>query len=130
MITTFGIERQKAKIFIKQVEKWMNDVQYLDWKFNIYLDETRPIMQIECDGICNVTGKPMKWKSRKWFLTPYMTKSEIIQTAFKAVLTAQEHEVREQFKYCGLSVFDPHYDVDELVKLRANSEVALDEREN
>ena len=43
-----------------------------------------------------------------------MTKSEVIQTAFKAVLTAMEHEVREKFHYKGKPIFGPHYHVDAL----------------
>jgi hypothetical protein len=52
--------------------------------------------------------------TRKWLLSPYMTKSEIVQTAFKLVLTSQEHEVRENFKYLNRAVFGPHFDVDVL----------------
>lgn len=46
-----------------------------------------------------------------------MTVSELVQTALKAVLTAVEHEVREQFLYRGRAIFNPHCDVEELVAL-------------
>lgn len=55
------------------------------------------------------------WKGRKWYVSPYSTKSEVVQTAFKAVLTALEHEVREAFLYKKKPIFGPHYDVDALV---------------
>jgi (2Fe-2S) ferredoxin len=61
------------------------------------------------DGRDNVTGEP---------LSPHMTDGEIVQTAFLAVMTALEHEAREQFTFDGVSVFDPHYDIHELVRLR------------
>ena len=48
-----------------------------------------------------------------------MVDGEIVQTAFKAVLTALEHEARENFTYRGHSIFDPHWDVEKLVELRA-----------
>lgn len=65
--------------------------------------------------------------TRKWLLSPYMTKSEIVQTAFKCVLTAVEHEAREFFTYKGKPIFGPHFDVD---ALRDLAEVgALDARE-
>ena len=51
---------------------------------------------------------------RKWRLSPWMTKSEIVQTAFAAVLAAVEHEAREHFLYRGQPVFGPHFDVDAL----------------
>lgn len=48
---------------------------------------------------------------RKWYVSPWATTSEVVQTAFLAVKTAQEHELREQFTYCGKAIFGPHYDV-------------------
>ena len=43
----------------------------------------------------------------------------MIQTAFKAVLTAEEHETREAFRYKGQAIFAPHYNVEALVALAA-----------
>lgn len=58
-----------------------------------------------------------RWTSRKWFLSRHATESEVIQTALKAVLTAEEHEVREHFLVDGYAAFGPHFDVDRLVEL-------------
>jgi hypothetical protein len=76
-------------------------------------------LQITCDSKCNVTGVPLKWSSRKWLLSEHMTDGEIVQTAFKATLTAIEHEARETFLYRGQPVFGPHYDIEHLVALRS-----------
>lgn len=32
----------------------------------------------------------------------------------------EEHEARENFKYKGASIFDPHYDVEKLFELRSS----------
>lgn len=79
-------------------------------------------LQIKCNGVCNVTGELQKWSGRKWQLSEHMTDQEIVQTAFKAVLTALEHEARELFKYKDVSVLDPHYDLEKLVELRKQSD--------
>ena len=68
--------------------------------------------------ICNRSGEPYLSKGRKWKWSQFMTKSEVVTTALKAVLQYEEHEARENFKYKGLSIFDPHYDVDKLFDLR------------
>lgn len=52
--------------------------------------------------------------TRKWRLSTHMTRSEIVQTAFKAVVTSAEHQAREFFTYRQRAVFQPHYDVDAL----------------
>ena len=105
-------------------------IQFNDWTFRITVDGERPVMQVQCaEGVCNVTGEPLLWRGRKWFLSYHMTTTELVQTAFKAVLTAMEHEVREQFKYRGATVFCPHMDVDYLVDLiTSNPSVCEDER--
>lgn len=70
---------------------------------------------------CAVGGEVQEQTTRKWLLSPHMTTSELIQTAFKCVLTSVEHEAREQFKYRGASIFGPHFDVEALVDIhRAN----------
>jgi hypothetical protein len=61
-------------------------------------------------------------------ISTHMTPGELVQTAFKAVLTFLEHEARENFKYKGVSVFDPHYDIEKLVELRSRPD-AIQERE-
>jgi hypothetical protein len=60
------------------------------------------------------SGKPEQQFTRRWFLSPEMTKSEIVQTVFKCLLTSAEHRVREWFKYRYRPVFGPHCNVDAL----------------
>jgi hypothetical protein len=94
-------------------------VSYPGFYFIVSASNGGSYLQIKFTGPCNVTGEECEWKSRKWLLSTHMTDGEIVQTAFKAVLTALEHEARERFTYRGWSIFDPHYDVEALVKLRS-----------
>lgn len=54
---------------------------------------------------------------RKWYISTHATRSEVVQTALFAVLTALEHEAREAFTYRGVAIFAPHYNVDRLHEL-------------
>lgn len=105
----------------------LSRISFPDFKFVVKTDKGL-YLQIECLGKCNVTGNSYEWKSRKWVLSYYMTNGEIVQTAFKAVLTAIEHEARENFRYRGVSIFDPHYDIEKLVELH-QAGTALKERD-
>ena len=58
--------------------------------------------------------------TRKWPLSQYMVKSEVVQTALKCVLTSVEHRVREHFLYKGERIFGPHFDVEALYELAKN----------
>jgi hypothetical protein len=64
-----------------------------------------------------VTGEPAVQHTRKWLLSEHMTRSEIVATALKCVLTSEEHEAREDFTYRGQRIFGPHFDVEYLVSL-------------
>lgn len=64
---------------------------------------------------------PLQFNSgRKWRLSQFMTKSEVVQTALVAYLSWVEHEARESFKYKGWAIFGPHFNVDSLVDLASD----------
>jgi hypothetical protein len=63
------------------------------------------------------TGKVEVQHTRKWLLSPSMTDSEIVLTAFKLAITSAEHRTREAFRYKGARIFGPHFDVEDLVRL-------------
>jgi hypothetical protein len=96
----------------------INDVSFPGYKFHLQaLPGDPPYLQAEFISPCSQTGKLTLQKTRKWQLSQHMTESELIQTAFKCVLTAIEHEAREQFKYKGCAVYGPHFDVKALIEL-------------
>lgn len=65
-------------------------------------------------------------KYRKWYVSTYATNSEVVETCFKAARLALEHELKENFKYRGALVYNPHFDVEARVDL--DNEGALDVR--
>lgn len=89
----------------------IDDVKFRDWTFLVFED----CLQVEFMAPDPETGKPALQRSRKWMLSRHMTRGEVVQTAFKAVLTALEHEAREDFTYKGEVIFGPHLDVEALV---------------
>jgi hypothetical protein len=60
---------------------------------------------------------PTSWTSRKWYVSPHSTTSEVVLTVLKCWLTLLEHEGREGFTYKGETVFNPHVNVETLVDL-------------
>ena len=105
----------------------LHDIQFNDWVFDLRIDSGRPYLRVRFAGPCNTTGRFQEWEGRKWFLSSEASRSEIVQTAFKAVITALEHEARETFRYKGEAIFGPHFDCDLLVELCKRSD-ALDAR--
>jgi len=68
-------------------------------------------------------GDVEKQYTRRWFLSPHMNNSEIVQTAFKCILTSMEHRTREWFTYKARAIFQPHYNVEKLWEICEEREV-------
>lgn len=111
----------------------LSQVRYKDWQFNIiektfnrYFGNFPQIeqviyLQVSFPATCLVTGKTETQRGRKWHMSTHMTKSEVVCTAFKAAITAEEHECRESFRYKGRMIFGPHFDVDALASIAVRS---------
>jgi hypothetical protein len=97
-------------------------VKYKDWKFVVTREGDRCFLHINATTPDSKTGIPYNWNSRKWRLSPHMVKGEIVQTAFLAIKTAEEHEMREEFKYRGIAIFGTHFDVDILHEMASKEE--------
>ncbi len=105
-----------TELFFKDI---IRQIQFDPWAIVLGKDGDRYYLQVQSDeGICNVTGAPMSWKGRKWPLSPHMTETEVVNTAFLAVLGAMQHEVCEKFFYKGVTVYDPHIRIEDRVAIR------------
>lgn len=103
---------------IAQLQDLLAPVAYRDWSFFVGADAGgRRYLQVRFNKACSVTGKSCEQHGRKWWLSAHMTRSEVVATALKAVLTAEEHEAREAFRYRGEAIFGPHHDVEALVDM-------------
>lgn len=111
-----------------QIRELLGRVSYRDWQLHLGRDQERLFLQVRFMGKCSYSGKPEAQHGRKWLLSPHMTKSEIVTTAFKAILTCEEHEARENFRYRGKAIFGPHFDVDKMWELCGQGANAIDVR--
>jgi hypothetical protein len=111
--TTFPEGDQKTVVELSAI---LSQVQYQGWDFSVHEEQgsSEIYLQLHWMEFCADTGQPQPQSSRKWKLSPHMTKSEVVQTAFAAVLMAVEHEVRENFRFRDKAIFGPHFDVEEL----------------
>lgn len=95
----------------------LSRVKYKDWVLFIGWDGDRRYIQWHFKAKCCKTGEVGVQRGRKWHLSPHMTQSELVGTAFKAALTAEEHECRENFIWDGYRIFNPHIDIEALASV-------------
>jgi hypothetical protein len=100
-----------------EIESIVADIVYKDWTFYIGEKDETLYLQVQFDVRDSLTKELMSHRGRKWLLSEFMVKSEVVQTAFLAALTAEEHECREHFTYKGERIFSPHFDVEALREL-------------
>jgi hypothetical protein len=104
-------------------------IVYKNWRFQFAQDGFALWnLQVRFAAPHSESGADENWTGRKWRITPHMSDSEIVQTALKAVLAAEEHEARERFMYRGRAVYGPHLDVEQLWHLAGKTD-ALDVRQ-
>ena len=117
-----SIKEQVAKF-----QLWLDDVNYKDWGFEVRQKGEAIFLQVVF--LAKDNDDPQSsyqlQRGRKWLLSQHMTRSEFIQTALKAVLTAEEHEIRERFTYKGKAIFGPHFVVDELHRLATDEHIDI-----
>ena len=122
-----------------------NEVRYKDWRFIVrqqnidgYLGPQDIVLMLRAEwmGADAATGKEERQQSRWWVLSPWMCKTEVIQTAFLCVMKAEEHELREAFKYLTGVVpwqkwaapFNSHIDINVLARDADQVDVRTDNR--
>ena len=102
---------------LEEMRAVIAEIEYSDYTFEIFEKNGVPYLQGRYLEPDIVTGDLADQHTRKWQLSEYMVKSELVQTALKCALISAEHRVREHFKYRGQRIFGPHFDVDALYEL-------------
>lgn len=101
------------------VQAWLvlDRVRFPDYTFEVRESHGGVHLQAYYTEPNVITGVEEEQRTRKWLLSPHMTDSEIVLTAFKCCLTSMEHRTREHFTYRGSRIFGPHFDIEDLVEI-------------
>lgn len=67
-------------------------------------------------------GDAQLQKSRPWFIGEGASESDVVDTAFAAVMRSYDHVVKEHFTYKGKRVFSPHFTVEERLAMAVHQE--------
>ncbi len=99
-------------------------VTFRDWEVDVvWKHDTGVIfLRVEFYAPDIHTGEQKLQLGRKWLLSQHMTDSEIVNTIYLAIATAEEHERREDFKFSGERIYGPHWDVQVLAEVASEFE--------
>ena len=99
--------------------------EFSEMMFGVIQDgiDSRPYLQGSYMEEDTETGDLAEQRTRKWMLSEFMTKSELVQTCFACCMASMEHRAREWFLYRGKAIFQPHYDVDALWDINQSRDI-------
>jgi len=63
------------------------------------------------------TGQVELQKSRKWVIELDASETDVVHTAFAAVMRSYDHVVQEHFTYKGKRIYSPHFSVEDRLKI-------------
>lgn len=111
---------ENTKLSFDQICDVVDQIKYKNWEIGVnrYGSDSTPYLQIRFHADGEVQ------KCRKWQLSFWMTATEIVRTAWKAILAAEEHEAAEKFLYKGAAVYNPHVDLDAMVEFAKQGNLA------
>lgn len=101
---------------IEEMDAVLACVEFKDYSLTIHCgaDDSNPYLQGSYLDYDYYKKADELQFTRKWNVSQHMTKSELVQTAFKLCMTSFEHRCREAFKYKGKRIYGPHFDADAL----------------
>lgn len=119
----------QPKLTISNVQEILRNISYKDWeivfKWTPFSEEHDWWIQVRfMDTDITAPELGPQWQyCRKWKLSQFMSETEVVRTAWKAILAAEEHETAEKFTYRGYRIYDPHFDVNVFIEAAKNHSV-------
>lgn len=106
---------RKPGITMMAVTEALNRIRCGEYSFITVPVHGGLFLQVE-GFVKDVESQRLTWhRSRKWYLDLQSSIDDVIRTAFKAIATWEEHELRERFLVDGRAVFGPHLSILESV---------------
>lgn len=92
-----------------EIEAIVARAKYPGARFRLLEKGDGYLVQLEYDEEDIDTGDIELQRSRKWYVSPFATETEIVDSLFACVQRSMEHRAREHFTYDGERVHSPHF---------------------
>lgn len=119
----------QPKLNQEQIQAIVDKVKFMDRTFRVLVKGDGFLLQMqymEAD-VTKPGSEPVLQGTRKWYVSPWATESEIVETAWACVQRSALHVAAEHFSYKGERVYSPHFDVNARIDMCVHDE--FDSRE-
>lgn len=103
----------------EEIIEIIKKISFMDREFRLIEKGDGYLLQIRYyeEDIENPNGPQVLQSARKWYISPWMTETEIVETAFTACVRSMLHITKEYFTYKGERVYSPHFDINARLKI-------------
>jgi hypothetical protein len=111
------------------VEEILSQIKFMDRTFRLLDKGDGWLLQmryLETDTD-KPDSEPVLQSTRKWYISPFMTTSEVVETAWACVTRSMLHVASEHFTYKGRKIYSQHFSV--LARLHMCDKYIFDGRE-
>ncbi len=110
------------------VQAILDKIRFRDRAFRLLEKGDGFLLQLQYyePDVDDPSGTPVLQRARKWYISPWMTETEIVETAFLACLRSMEHVTREHFTYEDERIYSRHLHLN--VRLDATRRNRFDRR--
>ena len=110
--------KQPRKTF-QEVQDIIDAIRFMDRKFRLIEKGDGFLVQMEYmePDITKLGSPPVKQSTRKWYISPYSTDTEVVETCFAMVCRSQLHIAGEHFTFHGRQVYSPHFNIEGRMEL-------------
>lgn len=96
----------------------LEDKKYFSLMLSSTIGQGRRIyLQVFYYAPCRKDGKIKQFRGGKHYLSPHMTEDEIVKRAYVAFEATVKHEIMEEFRFDGKTVFNPHVNFRKLLEI-------------
>lgn len=99
------------RLTASQVANVLSRIRCRNYRFVTSQTASERFLHVECLTKDENSGLQCTLQGRRWILEADYSVGDIVRTAFKAIMTWEEHELRECFYFDNARVFDPHFPV-------------------
>lgn len=104
------------------IEAILKDIEFRDGWFVLHSKGDGWLLQL-CYFDKDVhTGEREIQHARKWYISPHMTETEIVEGAWAACQRSMLHRAGEWFTYRGARVYSPHFRIEDRLEMASRPE--------
>jgi hypothetical protein len=109
----------QPKLTLTDIQEALKNVKFMDREFHAMTKDDGFLIQMSYmePDVEKPGSEPMLQKTRKWYVSAYMTESEFVETCWAMVCRSQLHVASEHFTYKGRRVYSQHFDVNARIRL-------------